>query len=63
MASATEVEIGALFVNTGKGEEMCLVLKEMGHPQSPTPVMTDNTTACGILNKMVKQKRTRAIDM
>eukprot|EP00957_Ditylum_brightwellii_P147759 11252326-Ditylum_brightwellii.AAC.1 len=35
----------------------------MGHPQLPTPVMTDNSTACGILNKTVKQKRTQAIDM
>eukprot|EP00957_Ditylum_brightwellii_P205473 15344048-Ditylum_brightwellii.AAC.1 len=63
MASATEAEIGALFINTCKGEELCLALKEMGHPQLPTLVMTDNSTACGILNKNVKQKRTQAIDM
>eukprot|EP00957_Ditylum_brightwellii_P148232 11286722-Ditylum_brightwellii.AAC.1 len=63
MSSAAEAEIGALYVNTRKGEELRLALKEMGHPQPPTPVMTDNSTACGIVNKMVKQRRTRAIDM
>mmetsp|Transcript_31451 Transcript_31451/g.45870 ORF Transcript_31451/g.45870 Transcript_31451/m.45870 type:complete len:210 (-) Transcript_31451:50-679(-) len=63
MSSAAEAEIGALYVNTCKGEELRLAPKEMGHPQPPTPVMTDNFTTCGIVNKMVKQRRTRAIDM
>eukprot|EP00957_Ditylum_brightwellii_P164124 12496185-Ditylum_brightwellii.AAC.1 len=35
----------------------------MGHPQQPTPVITDNSMACGIVNKIVKQCCTRAIDM
>eukprot|EP00957_Ditylum_brightwellii_P045640 3463002-Ditylum_brightwellii.AAC.1 len=35
----------------------------MGHVQLPTPIMTDNSTACGIINGTVKQRRTRAIDM
>eukprot|EP00957_Ditylum_brightwellii_P047987 3644258-Ditylum_brightwellii.AAC.1 len=37
IASATEAEIGALFINTCKGEELRLAHKEMGHPQLPTP--------------------------
>eukprot|EP00957_Ditylum_brightwellii_P187833 14301654-Ditylum_brightwellii.AAC.1 len=63
MASTTESEIGTLFINTCKGEELCLALKEMGHLQLPTSVITDNSTPHGILNKTVKQKRTQAIDM
>eukprot|EP00957_Ditylum_brightwellii_P160549 12222158-Ditylum_brightwellii.AAC.1 len=63
MSSTGEAEIRALYVNTRKGEELRLALKEMGHPQPPTPVMTGNSTACGIVNKTVKQRRTRAIDM
>eukprot|EP00957_Ditylum_brightwellii_P204011 15337211-Ditylum_brightwellii.AAC.1 len=63
MSSAAEAEIGALYVNTRKGEESRLALEEMGHPQPPTPVMMDNSTACGIVNKTVKQHCTRAIDM
>eukprot|EP00957_Ditylum_brightwellii_P047489 3606670-Ditylum_brightwellii.AAC.1 len=63
MSSTAEAEIGALYVNTRKGEELLLTLEEMGHPQPPTPVMTDISTACGIVNKTVKQRCTRAIGM
>eukprot|EP00957_Ditylum_brightwellii_P133832 10204228-Ditylum_brightwellii.AAC.1 len=36
MASTTEVEIGALFINAHKGEELCLALEKMGNLQLPT---------------------------
>jgi hypothetical protein len=35
----------------------------MGYPQPPTPVVTDNSTAAGIANATVKQRRSKAIDM
>eukprot|EP00957_Ditylum_brightwellii_P116816 8909705-Ditylum_brightwellii.AAC.1 len=35
----------------------------MGHPQPLTPIMTDNTTAYGIVKDTVKQQRSRTIDM
>eukprot|EP00978_Attheya_sp_CCMP212_P019124 scaffold53192_cov32-Attheya_sp.AAC.3 len=35
----------------------------MKHPQPPTPVATDNSAACSIVNDNAKQKRSRAIDM
>eukprot|EP00957_Ditylum_brightwellii_P130302 9939585-Ditylum_brightwellii.AAC.1 len=63
MASATEAEVGALYTNARKGEELRTALEEMGHPQPPTPIVIDNTTANGIVNDTVKQRRLRAIDM
>eukprot|EP00957_Ditylum_brightwellii_P210393 15364925-Ditylum_brightwellii.AAC.2 len=54
MASATEVEIRGLFVNTRKREEMHMMLMEIGHPQPPNSIMTDDSTASGIMNKTVK---------
>ena len=39
----------------------CLI--ELGHPQPPTPLKTDNSTATGILTGTIKQKRSKAIDM
>ena len=45
MASAAEAEMGALFVN---GQEVMVlrnILAEMGHPQPPTPIRTDNSTS------------------
>ena len=35
----------------------------MGHPQPATPMKADNSTATGIINKTIKQKRSKAIDM
>eukprot|EP00957_Ditylum_brightwellii_P159602 12149229-Ditylum_brightwellii.AAC.1 len=50
MASSPEAELGALFINAKKGEELQTALEEMGHVQPPTLIMTDNSTACGIIN-------------
>ena len=35
----------------------------MGHPQPPTPIATDNTTAVGIVHDTIKQVRSRTMDM
>eukprot|EP00957_Ditylum_brightwellii_P200872 15311842-Ditylum_brightwellii.AAC.1 len=35
----------------------------MGHQQQPTPMLNDNFTAEGIINKNFKQHRTHTIDM
>jgi hypothetical protein len=63
LALASEAEIGALFENTRKATILRTTLEEMGYPQPPTPVQTDNSTACGITNDNIKQQRLRAIDM
>ena len=38
-------------------------LVELGHPQPPTPLKTDNSTADIIINGTVKQKRSKALVM
>jgi hypothetical protein len=35
----------------------------MGHTQPPTPLHTDKSTAFGILNETIKQKKSKAMDM
>ena len=63
MSSAAEAELGALFHN---GKEACPIrtaLEEMGHPQPPTPIQTNNSTTAGIVTDSVKQKCSKAIDM
>ena len=63
MASAAEAELGGLYHN---GTEACglrTALDELDHPQPPTPMVTDNSTATGIANRKVKQRRSKAIDM
>eukprot|EP00957_Ditylum_brightwellii_P025529 1930190-Ditylum_brightwellii.AAC.1 len=56
MALMAEVEIGALYSHTRKGKELHLALTKMGHPQPPSPVLTDNSTACGIINTTVHNR-------
>eukprot|EP00957_Ditylum_brightwellii_P071559 5441177-Ditylum_brightwellii.AAC.1 len=63
MALAAEAEIGALYANAWKGDELRTALEEMRHPQQLAAIMMDNTTAKGIVNNMVKQQRSHAIDV
>jgi hypothetical protein len=63
VASATEAEIAALFLNARAAVPLRTTLIELGHPQPATPLKTDNLTACGIINRTVTQKRSKAIDM
>ena len=63
MSSVSEAELGALFINAKKAVEERTILKEMGHPQPPTPIQTDNSTAEGIINAHVQPKRMKAMDM
>jgi hypothetical protein len=53
-ASAAEAELGSLFLNIQEVKIIHLILEEMGHPQPPTPIHCDNSTAVGIANNTVK---------
>jgi hypothetical protein len=63
LSSAAEAELADLFLNGKETCPLCACLQELGHPQPPTPLQTDNSTASGIANDSVKQKRSKAIDM
>jgi hypothetical protein len=62
-SSATEAETGAVLINAKEGGVLLTTLEELGHPQPPTPMETDNTTSTGYSNGTIKQKRTKAMDM
>jgi hypothetical protein len=63
MSSTAEAEIGAVFINAKEEEVLRTTLEELGHPQHPTPLETDNTTATAYSNGAIKQKHTKATDM
>ena len=63
MSSAGEAELGALFYNCKDAVMLRTALEEMGHPQPPTPIQTDNSFAAGMANKQIKQRRSKATDM
>ncbi len=63
MSLVSEAELGALYLNANETVYIRQIIREMGHPQSPTPIQTDNTTAEGVVNNIVQPKLTKAIDM
>ena len=63
MASASEAELGALFLCARKAATIRTTLTEMGYTQPPTPIVKDKKGAAGISNTTVKQRRIKAIDM
>ena len=63
MSSAAEAELGDLFLNATNVVSIRNTLHDMNHPQPPTPIKTDNTTALGVITNTIKRKRTKAMDM
>ena len=63
MSSAAEAELGALFINCREAIPARHALLEMGHPQPPTPMQTDNTTALGVVTNNIASKRLKSMDM
>jgi hypothetical protein len=62
-ASASEAETGSLFLNAQEAVPIRTALVEMGHPQSATPLETDNSTAHRILHAQVCMKKSKVFDM
>jgi hypothetical protein len=63
VSSVAESEVGACFQNAQSGAPLRVTLTDLGHIQHATPLRTDNSTAFGILNETIKQKRSKAMDM
>jgi hypothetical protein len=63
VASAAESKVGACFHNAQSGAPLRAILNELGHTQPPTPLRKDKSTAFGILNETIKQKRSKAMDI
>ena len=61
MASAAEAKVAALYLNAQGALVIHQYLLELGYPQPPTPLKTDNVTVRGILTGTIKQKRSKAI--
>jgi hypothetical protein len=63
MASAAEAKLAGLFYNDQEACSFRTTLEELGHPQPPTAIQTDNECANGIANDNVKQRRSKSMDM
>eukprot|EP00804_Cyclotella_cryptica_P020003 CCRYP_007866-RA/>CCRYP_007866-RA protein AED:0.45 eAED:0.45 QI:0/0/0/1/0/0/2/0/134 len=63
MSSAAEAELGALYIDAREAVPQRHLLNELGHPQPPTPIKIDNSTALGKVTNIIQPKRTKAMDM
>ena len=63
VASAAEAETAGLFYNARESIPIRQTLIAMGHPQPPTPIKTDNTTAYNFVTSNLKQKKSKSWDM
>ena len=51
--------MGAHFTIWKTGEYQQTILTEMGHSQVDTPLTTEKSAACGVMNWTIKQKSYR----
>ena len=63
MSSAAEAELAALFINAKTAVSMRQTLVELGHPQTQTPMQTDNSTAHALLTNTILPKALKSMDM
>eukprot|EP00804_Cyclotella_cryptica_P021449 CCRYP_005780-RA/>CCRYP_005780-RA protein AED:0.43 eAED:0.42 QI:0/0/0/1/0/0/2/0/182 len=62
MTSAAEAELGALYINAREVIPQRHLLNELGHPQPPTPIQIDNSTALDVFTNIIQPKHTKAMD-
>jgi hypothetical protein len=63
MSLAAEAKLGTLFINAKTAISMRTTLEELGHPQTQTPMQTDNSTAHALLTNKILPKVLKAMDM
>ena len=57
VASSAEAETSGIFHNTQRAVPIRYMLIQLGHPQPPTPVKTDNETSNNFIYNNITQKR------
>eukprot|EP00804_Cyclotella_cryptica_P002425 CCRYP_004108-RA/>CCRYP_004108-RA protein AED:0.38 eAED:0.38 QI:0/0/0/1/0/0/2/0/125 len=60
---AAGAKLGCLFIYAKKAVLIKISLEELGHKQPSTPIHTNNSTACGLVNHEVELKTTKTMDM
>ena len=63
VSSAAEAETAGVFHNSQMALPIRVALQALNHPQPPTPIKTDNSTANGFIHDNIHQKRSKSWDM
>ena len=62
MPSASEAELGAMFITAQEMVVMRKTLQEMKWPHPKSPLQTDNSAAAGVANNTIVQKNLKTMD-
>ena len=62
MSSASEAELGALFITAQEMAAMRNTLEEMKWLQPKSPIQKDNSTAAGVVNNNIAPKKLKTMD-
>ena len=62
MSSASEAELGALYITAKEIVPPRNTLDEMGWPQPHSPVQTDNSAAAGVVDNTIVPKKLKSMD-
>ena len=57
VSSAAEAETAGVFYNCKNAVDMRNMLTALGHPQTTTPVRTDNSTTTAFVNDHIKKRK------
>ena len=63
ISSKSKDELAALYMNEEDGAVIRNMLEEMVHSRPETPLQTENSTAKGIVNKTISQRRSKVMDV
>ena len=62
MSSASEADLGALFITAQEMVAMKNTLEEMKWPQSKSPIQTDNSAAAVVVNNNIFPRKLKTMD-
>ena len=63
VTSAAEAEVGGMYHNARNILPIRALLEALDHPQYPTPIKSDNSTAVGFVHRNIHQKKSKSWDM
>ena len=61
--SSSESKVSGIYHNSGIAIPIRQTIQDLNHPQPPTPLKTDNSTATGFVYDNIQQKLSKAWDM
>ena len=62
MSSASEAELGVIFITAKDMVSMRNTLEEMRWPQPKVPIKTENSTAAGVVNNKIVPRKIKVMD-